>query len=120
MRSLRTLSALGLLAALLSATGAAAAPLSQVTYTVRSGDTLGGIGARCGVGYMAIAQANGISNPNRIEVGKTLNIPGSKGCSNAPAAAPAARAAAPAAQSAAVPPASATASRCMPPTATRA
>ena len=103
MRSLRMMSALGLLAALFSADGAAAAP-SQVTYTIRPGDTLGAIGARCGVGYQQIAAANGITNPNVIEVGKQLNIPGSKGCSNAAVAAPVARAAAPsAAGSAAVP-----------------
>ncbi|MBK7781390.1 MAG: LysM peptidoglycan-binding domain-containing protein [Ardenticatenia bacterium] len=104
MRSLRMMSALGLLAALFSADGAAAAP-SQVTYTIRPGDTLGAIGARCGVGYQQIAAANGITNPNVIEVGKQLNIPGSKGCSNAAVAAPVARAAAApsAAGSAAVP-----------------
>jgi putative chitinase len=45
-------------------------------YTVQSGDTLSGIGARFGVSYQAIAAANGISNPNMIYAGQTLTIPG--------------------------------------------
>ncbi len=70
---------------------AAAAPLTDTTYTVGSGDTLSAIGARCNVGWQQIAAANGIANPNRISVGQKLNVPGSDGCS-----APAPRAAAPA------------------------
>ncbi|MGA9521224.1 MAG: LysM peptidoglycan-binding domain-containing protein, partial [Myxococcaceae bacterium] len=49
---------------------------SSQRYTVRAGDTLGGIGAKFGVSYQAIASANGISNPNRIKAGQTLTIPG--------------------------------------------
>ena len=45
-------------------------------YTVRSGDTLSAIGARFGVSYQAIAQANGIANPNLIYPGQRLTIPG--------------------------------------------
>ncbi len=45
-------------------------------YTVRSGDTLSGIGARFGVSYQDIARANGISNPNLIYAGQQLTIPG--------------------------------------------
>ncbi len=45
-------------------------------YTVRPGDTLSAIGARFGVSYQSIAQANGISNPNRIYSGQQLVIPG--------------------------------------------
>lgn len=45
-------------------------------YTVRPGDTLSAIGARFGVSYQAIAQANGIANPNLIHVGQQLVIPG--------------------------------------------
>jgi LysM repeat protein len=45
-------------------------------YTVRPGDTLSAIGARFGVSYQAIAQANGIANPNLIYAGQQLTIPG--------------------------------------------
>jgi len=44
-------------------------------YTVKSGDTLSGIGAKYGVSYQSIAQANGIANPNVISVGQQLRIP---------------------------------------------
>jgi len=49
------------------------------TYTVRSGDTLSSIARRFGVSTAAIAQANGIVNPNLIFVGQVLNIPGATG-----------------------------------------
>lgn len=47
-------------------------------YTVVSGDTLSGIAARFNVpgGYMTIANANNIRNPNVINVGQRLLIPG--------------------------------------------
>lgn len=45
-------------------------------YTVRPGDTLSAIGARFGVSYQSIAQANGIANPNLIYSGQQLVIPG--------------------------------------------
>ncbi|MCY1081761.1 LysM peptidoglycan-binding domain-containing protein [Archangium lansingense] len=41
-------------------------------YTVRPGDTLSGIASRYGTSVGAIAQANGISNPNFIQVGQQL------------------------------------------------
>ena len=44
-------------------------------YVVKPGDTLGGIAKRTGSSASAIAQANGISNPNRIYAGQRLNIP---------------------------------------------
>jgi len=46
-----------------------------VTYTVVSGDTLSGIGARYGVSYQDIAALNGISAPYTIYVGQVLKIP---------------------------------------------
>ncbi len=58
----------------------AAQPLADgVTYTVRAGDTLSAVAARYGVSQAALAQANGITNPNRIYVGQRLVIPGATG-----------------------------------------
>jgi len=45
-------------------------------YTVKYGDTLGRIASRFGVTVQAIAQANGIANPNYIYPGQGLVIPG--------------------------------------------
>ena len=47
------------------------------TYTVVSGDTLSKIAKKFGTTYQEIAQINGISNPNIIQVGQILKIPGS-------------------------------------------
>src|SRR5687767_2436617 len=57
-------------------------------YTVRAGDSLSAIGSRFGVSYQSIAQANGISNPNRIYAGQQLVIPGARTPAPAPAPAP--------------------------------
>lgn len=46
------------------------------TYTVKSGDTLSGIGSRLGVNWQSIASANGISSPYTIYPGQVLTIPG--------------------------------------------
>lgn len=51
-------------------------PSQGTTYTVRPGDTLSGIAQRHGTTVQAIAQANGITNPDRIQVGQQLRIPG--------------------------------------------
>lgn len=45
-------------------------------YTVRSGDTLSGIAQRFNTTYQAIAEKNGISNPNLIYPGQRLLISG--------------------------------------------
>ena len=45
------------------------------TYTVKAGDTLGGIAARHHSSSAAIATANHISNPNALKVGQVLRIP---------------------------------------------
>jgi peptidoglycan endopeptidase LytE len=69
------------------ATGYRAAPgraTSAGTYTVRTGDTLSSIAARCGTTYEHLAVINGISDPNFVYVGQVLRLSGS-----APAAAPA-------------------------------
>ena len=47
---------------------------SYQTYTVKSGDTLSGIGSRFGVSYQKIAADNNISNPNLIHPGQVLKI----------------------------------------------
>lgn len=51
------------------------ATASATTYTVKSGDTLGGIAAHCGVSVNDLAEANNISDPNKIYVGQVLTIP---------------------------------------------
>ena len=45
-------------------------------YTVVKGDTLSGIAARYGTTYQVLASYNGISNPNLINVGQKIKIPG--------------------------------------------
>lgn len=44
-------------------------------YTVQRGDTLSGIGAKFGVSWQAIRDANGIANPDMIYSGQVLTIP---------------------------------------------
>src|SRR6218665_2606764 len=45
-------------------------------YKVRSGDTLSGIAARNNTTVAALAQANGIKNPNKLAAGQKLQMPG--------------------------------------------
>ncbi|SEK91638.1 Flagellum-specific peptidoglycan hydrolase FlgJ [Stigmatella aurantiaca] len=47
------------------------------TYSVRSGDTLNKLAERFGTTATALAQKNGISNPNQIKAGQKLVIPDS-------------------------------------------
>lgn len=44
------------------------------TYTVRSGDNLSAIAARFGTSWQALAQKNGIANPNLIFPGQVIRI----------------------------------------------
>lgn len=54
----------------------AAAPAAKAgTYTVKAGDTLGGIAARHHTTAAAIASANHIANPNALKLGQVLRIP---------------------------------------------
>jgi lysozyme len=46
-----------------------------VMYTIRAGDNLTAIAARYNTSVDKIAAANGISNPNQIDVGQQLKIP---------------------------------------------
>ncbi|MEM7332572.1 MAG: LysM peptidoglycan-binding domain-containing protein [Chloroflexota bacterium] len=47
----------------------------ETTYVVKAGDTLYSIGVAQGVSWIQIAEANGLSDPNRISPGDTLKIP---------------------------------------------
>ena len=53
------------------------------TYKVVSGDTLIKIAKKFGTTYQEIAKLNGISNPNVIQVGQILKIPGSNSSNTA-------------------------------------
>lgn len=46
----------------------------MANYTVKQGDTLSDIAKKYGTTYQEIAKANGISDPNKIYAGQTLNI----------------------------------------------
>ena len=54
---------------------ASAAPVGGRTYTIRPGDTLGGIAARFGTTTRALVQLNGIPNPSLVRVGQVLKLP---------------------------------------------
>jgi LysM repeat protein len=70
-------------AAMIAAPGLAAAAPAQ-TYVVHPGDTLSGIAARFGVSTSALAQLNGISNPNFILPGEVIRVGGSAPTAAAP------------------------------------
>lgn len=60
----------------LAATGGARAQDCGESYTIRSGDTLGAVAARCGTSVEALMKANPrISDPARISIGWDLEIP---------------------------------------------
>lgn len=48
----------------------------MTTYTIRAGDTLSAIAARYNTSVDKLASTNGIRNPNLINAGQTLEIPG--------------------------------------------
>lgn len=73
-----------LVALLLPVLPAAAAPNYQGgVHVVQRGENLSMIAQRYGVSPAALAQANGIGNPNLIYVGQRLTIPGAGGNANA-------------------------------------
>ena len=49
----------------------------ETVYTVQKGDTLSKIAAKYGTTYQKLASYNGIANPNIINVGQKIKIPGS-------------------------------------------
>lgn len=55
---------------------AVAAPTGGGTYTVKVGDTLGSIARQFGTTVDALAKANGISNPNLVRIGVSLDLAG--------------------------------------------
>lgn len=59
---------------LLAVLGGASAQ-DEATYTVRAGDVLDVIAARFDVALNCLAQANGLENPNQLEIGQELVIP---------------------------------------------
>jgi LysM repeat protein len=73
-------------AIVLLATGASAA---AGHYTIRDGDTLSSIAGRHGVSTAALAEANGITDLDRIYAGRTLAIPGGAPAAGQPPPAPA-------------------------------
>lgn len=64
---------------------AALAGGGTAAYTVRPGDTLSGIAARLGVPLRALADANAITDPDRIFAGRRLRVPAAGGAPAAPA-----------------------------------
>lgn len=50
--------------------------VDEVVYTVVYGDTLSGIAAKYGTTYQKLAEYNGIANPNVINAGQKIKIPG--------------------------------------------
>jgi LysM repeat protein len=53
--------------------------VASAGYTVRAGDTLSAIAQRLGVSASALADANGLDDPNRIVAGQVLELPGGGG-----------------------------------------
>ncbi|WP_050669270.1 lytic transglycosylase domain-containing protein [Luteipulveratus halotolerans] len=69
----------------------APAAVTPRTHTVRPGENLIGLGTRYGVGWRALMNANGMSDPNRVAVGTVLRIPAKGAPVASPATPPAAR-----------------------------
>ena len=58
-----------------STSSTAGATPAAAGYTVQAGDTLSGIAGRLGVSSDALARANGISDANRVVIGRILTVP---------------------------------------------
>jgi LysM repeat protein len=57
----------------------AAPPSGWVSYVIAPGDTLSGIATRTGTTVAELASRNGITNPDRIYAGNTIQVPGTGG-----------------------------------------
>jgi murein DD-endopeptidase MepM/ murein hydrolase activator NlpD len=77
-------------------------PIAEEQITVREGDTLEAIALRYGTSIEALARLNGLADPNVLQVGQQLRLPGqpSQAAPTAPAAPPPDGAAGPAAHAA--------------------
>lgn len=64
--------------------GSAPAPAAGGSYTIQPGDTLSSIAQRYGTSYQTLAAMNGIADPNKINAGVTIKVPGA-GVAAAPA-----------------------------------
>lgn len=51
---------------------------ATAVYTVKSGDNLFDIGQRLGIAHQQIADLNNLPDPDHIEVGQRLKLPGHK------------------------------------------
>lgn len=60
-------------------TTAAALPAGGLDYEVKAGDTISLIAARYGLDWRQLAAANQLGNPDRIEVGQVIRLPGAQG-----------------------------------------
>ncbi|NFO89045.1 LysM peptidoglycan-binding domain-containing protein, partial [Clostridium botulinum] len=54
--------------------GSTGGSTQNITYTIKSGDTLSGIAVKFGVTVSQLQSWNGITNPNKIYVGQVLKI----------------------------------------------
>lgn len=68
-----------------AANTAAALPAGGINYTVQPGDTLSLISARYGLDWRQVAQVNQLANPEIIEVGQVIRLPGVQGPVTTPA-----------------------------------
>ena len=84
LQVLRFLRRLGPLVVLLAV--AVPAPAAAGSYTVKWGDTLTGVAKRFGVSVRALADANGLADPNRVLAGRSLAVPSGGTASKAPPA----------------------------------
>ncbi len=66
----------GILTAQAARSGQAATPVPPLIHRVTAGETLYAIALRYGVTIDAIAKANNLEDPNRLQIGQELMIPG--------------------------------------------
>jgi LysM repeat protein len=64
--------------------GSGASAPAPTVHTVAAGESLGEIAGRYGTTTRALAEANGISNPNLVRIGQRLTVPAGSGGGSAP------------------------------------